>query len=128
MEPEPIWRYHLRLGDRYLTKSEVKNAVMCYLVAADHLMAGGYHSMAAAVYGQILRLDDSRADVRIMLAHLYEEFHLEYEKQIKCRRVAARYDWEGKYSHARELIRIVLDLAPRDMRTAEDLAEMYHGN
>ncbi len=128
MDLEPIWRYHLRLGDKYLGKCEVEHAIMCYLEAANHLMNDDYHSMAAAVYGQVLRLDDTRVDVRITLSNIYKEFHLEYEKQIKCRQAAALYDWQGKYSHARELIRIMLDLAPKDLRTAEELADLYHGS
>lgn len=126
MELEEIWKYHLRLGDRYFIKGEKDNAIFCYLEATEHLVRGEYLSMAAAVMAQILRLDDTRADVRIQLAHLYRDFGVDFQTQERCREAASRYESAGRMEMAREIFRIMIDLKPREVSTAEDLAECFY--
>jgi len=125
MKLEPVWRYHLRLGDRFLRKNEVEHAVFCYLKAAEVLMAQEYFSMAAAVYGQVLRLDQSRTELGEDLNGLYDRFEVKASIRESYQDVVVRYENEGKFEQAREIIRILLDLKPKEIITAIDLAEYY---
>jgi tetratricopeptide (TPR) repeat protein len=125
MDLQPMWRYHLRLGDRFLARSDVNSAIDCYLKAGERLMDEGYSSMAAAVLSQVIRLDAAQIDARMKLAKLYQDFQLTPDMLRSYKDLAAQYERNGRYEQAREVIRILLDLRPRDIYTAMQLAEYY---
>jgi tetratricopeptide (TPR) repeat protein len=122
-------RLHMRLGDLYSTrKKDNEKAVEFYLKAAKILTKDGFYSRAAAVYRQILQLDDSNLEILQELANLYTKLGLNNEAMAQYQRIATQFERDGRLKESLEVVQSMLDLDPGNVVIATKLAELYYKN
>ncbi len=119
-------RVCIKLGDLHLKNKDRTNSIKCYFAAAEVLTKDGFYSKAAALYHQMINIDESRIDLQKKLAETYFKLGLNAEAIEKYEIIAANYEREGKLSEAIETIEIIYDLDPYNIKNATRLAELYY--
>jgi len=119
---------HLRLGDLYAKSKNKESAVKHYLEAAKYYTKDGFYSKAVSVYKQILNLDDTREDVYVNLADLYQRLGMVGEALGQYQRISANYEKEGKLKEAMDIYRKMAELDPKNVLVLTKLAELYYKN
>ena len=119
-------RLLMKLGDVFVRKKDNKSAVDYYLQAAKFLTKDGFYSRAAAVYRQILQLDDTRIEILEDLADLYNKLGLNNEAMAQYQKIATSYEREGKLTDALEILQRMLGLDPRNIVLCTKLAELHY--
>jgi len=119
-------RLHMRLGDLYGKKKDSEQSIKHYLQAAQLLTKDGFYSRAAAVYRQILQIDDSRTDILESMADLYSKLGLNNEAMAQYQKIAQSYEREGRLAEAVEVMQRMLDMDPRNVVIATKLAELHY--
>ena len=121
-------RTHLRLGDLYAKSKNKESAVKHYLEAAKYYTKDGFYSKAVSVYKQVLNLDDTREDVYVNLADLYQRLGMVGEALGQYQRISADYEKEGKLKEAMDIYRKMAELDPKNVMVLTKLAELYYKN
>lgn len=119
-------RLYMRLGDIYAKKKDNEKAVDNYLAAAKYLTKDGFYSRAAAVYRQILSIDDTKQDILQQLADLYTKLGLNNEAMAQYQKIATNFERDGRLKEATDVIQKMLDLDPKNVILSTKLAELNY--
>ncbi|GAB4539016.1 MAG: tetratricopeptide repeat protein [Thermodesulfovibrionia bacterium] len=113
------------IGDLYLKKNNLKDAVESFKKAADIFREDGFTLKAIALYKKILNITPKDIDTILTLAELNKEKGLTAEAIDNMLLAADIYNAEGKIEKAIEIYQKALELAPYRINLKTKIIELY---
>jgi tetratricopeptide (TPR) repeat protein len=112
------------IGDLYLKKNAIKDAVTVYFKAANAFHEAGFALKTIAVYKKIIKLAPERRDACLKLAELNAERGLTGNAIEDYLSIAKQYTKEGDVAEALNVYRKIADLDPSNTHIRVKIAEL----
>ncbi len=114
----------LKIGDIELKRGRRDEAVAAYLKVAESFMRDGFDAKAVALYKQITKIDDKRADVLVPLADLYQRMGLQSDAMVTLQTAADVHYQNGCKDDALDLLRRMAALDPSNTNSRLKVADL----
>ncbi|MCP5058315.1 MAG: tetratricopeptide repeat protein [bacterium] len=114
----------LKIGDIELKRGRPDEAVAAYLKVAEAFMKDGFDAKAVALYKQITKIDDKRADVLVPLADLYQRMGLQSDAMAALQTAADAHYRDGNKDDALDLLRRMAALDPSNTNSRLKVADL----
>lgn len=112
------------IGDLYLKKNAIKEAVAVYFKAAHAFHEAGFALKTIAVYKKIIKLAPERRDACLKLAELNAERGLISNAIEDYLNIAKQYTKEGDVAEALNVYRKIADLDPSNTQIRVKIGEL----
>ncbi len=112
------------IGDLYLKKNAIKDAVAVYFKAANAFHEAGFALKTIAVYKKIIKLAPERRDACLKLAELNAERGLISNAIEDYLNIAKQYTKEGDVTEALNVYRKIADLDPSNTQIRVKIGEL----
>ncbi|MBU1430597.1 tetratricopeptide repeat protein, partial [Myxococcota bacterium] len=126
-DPDDI-RIWLKIGDLYVKKGAISQAVSTYKKVARFYTTKNFHLKAVAVYKQILNIVPAQTDAHLGLGQLYIQLGLIPDAVNQLKLVIGDYERNQKYSDSLELLKQIVSVQGEDNANRIRLAEAYIRN
>lgn len=114
----------LKIGDIELKRGRRDQAVAAYMKVAEAFMNDGFDAKAVALYKQITKIDEKRADVLVPLADLYQRMGLHSDAMNALQTAADAHYRDGRKDDALDLLRRMAALDPSNTNSRLKVADL----
>jgi len=114
----------LKIGDIELKRGRPDEAVTAYMKVAEAFMKDGFDAKAVALYKQITKIDEKRADVLVPLADLYQRMGLQSDAMAALQTAADAHYRDGNKDDALDLLRRMAALDPSNTNSRLKVADL----
>ncbi|MDO8463607.1 MAG: tetratricopeptide repeat protein [bacterium] len=122
--PDDI-RILLKMGDLQQQHGDGAAAKETYVRVAAYYETQGFYLKAVAVFKQVIKLDPNDTQLRLKLAHLYEQLDLMRDALSELRAVAKEFRRTGRDGDESIVLSRITTIDPRDTASRIWLAEAY---
>ncbi len=123
-DPENMRLMH-RLGDLCAKAEYIPEAIEAYLRVAESYTEDAHFQKALAVYKQILRLDEKRVDVQLLLAEVFVSLDRRGDALSQYQNIAFLFEQQGDLPQAVSVYQSMLSLDPHNIPLHVKLAELF---